>query len=142
MTPEELKDLTHSMWDLRGKYYEAVHQIVHQVYEELGPFVVGTYRDGGKRYFLLSFDGRVLFTFKEDGYFDPHPDYLELDIWTPLTGIDYKEFKAAFNKCNEIKVNAFIEGEKYRDTLLRDLNVAEHLIHDAMWGVIKKENNK
>ena len=138
MNSKEIKDLTHTMWDIRRDYLDKMHAVVLKVYNELGGFVAGTDFKGEARYFLLCHDW-VKFSFKKDGYFNIHVDPLELDCYGELRRVDYKEFQAAFDDANDLLTKKMYDNEKLRDTIWKDLSVAQHLIRDEMFKQL--ENN-
>lgn len=136
---EELKTKLHSIWDIRHDYLTKLHQIVRDVYDELGGFIAGKDMDGNDIYFLLQYDW-VKFSFKKNGYFQHHIDPIELDCFGDLRKVSVEEFRDAFKECDNLLVNKLYEGEKYRDHLFDDLNCAEHLIIDEMFAQLRKEN--
>lgn len=133
-------DITHPLWDIRGEYLQKMWSISQEVYKEFGGFVKGKDMSDRDIYFLIKPDGRVPFSFRTDGYFDINLDPLELDCYGDLEVVDYNVFKGKFSDLNNLLVKKFIDGEKYREHLLRDLHVAEDLIIDEMFEQIRKKN--
>jgi len=132
-------DITHPLWEIRSEYLTKMWTISQEVYKQFGGFVKGKSITGKDIYFLIKFDGRVPISFRTDGYFVTNVDPLELDCYGDLERVDYKEFKEMFDELNNLLINKLYEGEKYREHLFNDLNVAEHLITDEMFEQIKKE---
>lgn len=133
----EIKELTHTMWDIRHDYLEKMHNVVLEVYNNLGGFVAGTDLKGNSRYFLLVQDW-VKFSFNTSGYFDIFTDPLELDCYGELRKVDYKEFKEAFEKTSDTILKLHYE-EKLRDTIWKDIGVAHHLIKDEMFRQMRRD---
>ena len=134
------KEITNPLWDIRGEYLTKMWNISKTVYNEFGGFVKGKDLSGNDMFFLIQPDGRIPIQFKVTGYFDTNVDPLELDVYGDLETVDYKEFKERFSELDNLLCNKYMEGEKYREHLLRDLQVAEHLITDEMFNQMRKNN--
>ena len=134
MEKQEIKDLTHKMWDIRREYCEKINNTVLTVYNELGGFLKGINIKGKEHYFLLQ-DNRVVCVFEEEGLFNGHPDVLELDCYGLLSKVDSKEFMEAFETMQEVQLNK----KETSEHLWRDLSVVQQLIWDETFRQLRNE---